>query len=134
MPHKDPERNRLSQLRWKQAHPGYHRVANTKYGKSKKGIAKRLVSYKKHVAEHHAKVWAIKAGPCTDCGHTFHPEAMEFDHVRGVKYKNISQLIVQRTSVKRLDEELLKCDLVCANCHRVRTYNRRVAELKSNCG
>ena len=64
-----------------------------------------------------------KEAPCTDCGQEFHPEAMDFDHVRGDKWKNISK--IDRASEKKIREELAKCDLVCANCHRIRTATRR---------
>lgn len=64
-----------------------------------------------------------KRNPCLDCGGTFHLEAMEFDH-RSDKRFEISQ--ARDVSTVRLLEELGKCDLVCANCHRVRTANRRV--------
>jgi 5-methylcytosine-specific restriction endonuclease McrA len=122
MAYKDLEKQRLQRLRYKEK----RNAVGRKYGKSPKGIATRLLSYKKHVAAQRAKVWVIKRGPCADCHQTFHPEAMEFDHVRGEKGKNISRLVVQRTPTKKLDEELAKCDLVCANCHRVRTYERRI--------
>jgi hypothetical protein len=68
---------------------------------------------------------SLKRGPCMDCGGTFHPCAMDFDH-RDSKEKvsNVSELF-SRVSRRKLLEEVAKCDLVCANCHRVRTWNRR---------
>lgn len=66
----------------------------------------------------------LKAEPCTDCGHSFPSDAMDFDHVRGVKVANISDLL--DGSRARLDAELLKCELVCATCHRQREMNRRL--------
>lgn len=58
-----------------------------------------------------------------DCGGEFHPVCMQFDH-RGddKKYKNISKMT--NYSMERIMEEIAKCDLVCANCHALRTYNR----------
>lgn len=66
----------------------------------------------------------LKAAPCTDCGHAFPSDAMDFDHVRGVKVANISDLL--GGSRARLETELLKCELVCATCHRQREMNRRL--------
>lgn len=63
-----------------------------------------------------------ESNPCTDCGEHFHFAAMEFDHVRGEKYTNIARMKMMSRS--RILEEIEKCELVCANCHRVRTYNR----------
>lgn len=60
--------------------------------------------------------------PCMDCGNKFPPVCMDFDHVRGEKVSDIS-LIVNR-SLNTILEEIAKCDLVCSNCHRIRTYNR----------
>lgn len=74
---------------------------------------------------------ARKAQGCQDCKGYFHPEAMEFDHVRGVKRDNISTLVSSgKVSVETLEAELAKCELVCANCHRVRSYNRRASVTK----
>jgi 5-methylcytosine-specific restriction endonuclease McrA len=64
-----------------------------------------------------------KRSPCTDCGLTFHPVAMDFDHVRGQKLFSISDGW-HRTREEVL-QELSKCDLVCANCHRLRTIQRQ---------
>lgn len=66
----------------------------------------------------------LKKGPCKDCGGTFDPVCMDFDHRPGeVKTANISAC--KTRSVKRLLEEIAKCDLVCANCHRLRTFRAR---------
>jgi lysyl-tRNA synthetase class I len=53
---------------------------------------------------------------------------MDFDHVRGVKHKNVAELI-NTLSKKKIDEELAKCEIVCSNCHRIRTHMRKVAKL-----
>ena len=70
----------------------------------------------------------LKAGPCADCGDKFHPAAMDFDHVRGKKAKHISNM--WSWTHDKVLEELKKCELVCANCHRVRTYLRRQEHVK----
>jgi len=67
---------------------------------------------------------SLKAEPCTDCGQYFASDAMDFDHVRGVKVANISDLIQGPRAL--LDAELLKCELVCASCHRQRELHRRL--------
>ena len=72
-----------------------------------------------------ARMAEERAKGCMDCGGHFHPHAMEFDHVRGEKWKTISLLAGGgRCSLERFEEELAKCDVVCANCHRVRTFER----------
>jgi hypothetical protein len=66
----------------------------------------------------------VKNHPCVDCGGEFHHAAMDFDHVRGDKDFCISNAMRGQFSMKRLKNELRKCELVCSNCHRVRTYKR----------
>lgn len=68
-------------------------------------------------------VTAAKERPCTDCYGVFHPFVMDLDHVRGSKSFNCSKV---SHSIDRVLEEIAKCDVVCANCHRIRTYNRMV--------
>lgn len=72
------------------------------------------------------KIRELKDKPCVDCGGRFHFSAMQFDHVRGTKSFNISRA---SRSVKNLMLEAEKCEVVCANCHAVRTYKRRHGEL-----
>lgn len=60
-----------------------------------------------------------------DCGIIYPPYVMDFDHKEGQKKLNsVARLVHNGWSKKRLLEEMVKCDLVCANCHRVRTYKR----------
>lgn len=66
----------------------------------------------------------LKRKPCVDCGGEFPPVAMDFDHRDGEqKIGNIS-LLVNQGSEHALMKEIAKCDLVCSNCHRVRTAIR----------
>lgn len=66
--------------------------------------------------------------PCEDCEIQYPHYIMDFDHVRGVKKFNVSQLSKVK-SMEALLEEIAKCEVVCANCHRHRTSVR--ARLKS---
>ncbi len=60
--------------------------------------------------------------PCADCGQRFPTCAMDFDHVRGEKKMNIAQSVAQTWSMEIFLAELDKCEVVCACCHRIRTY------------
>jgi hypothetical protein len=62
--------------------------------------------------------------PCMDCKVWYPYYMMDFDHVRGTKQANVAELI-NTLSKKRLDEEIAKCEVVCSNCHRARTYERK---------
>lgn len=71
----------------------------------------------------HAMVKSFKDKPCADCGNRFPPECMDFDHVFGKKSFNIAH--GSGHSIEDLLAEILKCEVVCANCHRIRTTTRR---------
>lgn len=73
----------------------------------------------------------MKCVPCMDCGEYYPPFVMDFDHLRN-KTINIADAAVRWTDAKRLLEEIAKCDCVCANCHRVRTYIRRKRMTEAN--
>ncbi len=64
---------------------------------------------------------------CVDCGNT-DPRVFEFDHVRGEKEFDIATAFAKAYSMERITKEISKCDLVCANCHRIRTYERRLSD------
>lgn len=67
---------------------------------------------------------AIKARPCTDCGVSYPSVCMDFDHISDDKENVISQLVHIGSSLKRIQGEIDKCEVVCANCHRIRTSSR----------
>ena len=79
-----------------------------------------------------ARLWALKEGPCADCGQVYPPWVMQFDHVRGTKEGGVSRMAVG-ASLERLMAEVEKCELVCGNCHLNRTYLRK-EELRGAAG
>ena len=50
---------------------------------------------------------------------------MEFDHRDPAEKSQGVTRMVGRASLKRIMAEVAKCDVVCANCHRMRTFVRR---------
>lgn len=58
---------------------------------------------------------------CKDCGIN-DVRVLEFDHLAD-KTASVSSLMNGR-SIKRMIEEIRKCEIVCANCHKIRTYTR----------
>lgn len=63
---------------------------------------------------------------CIDCGED-DPCVLEFDHVRGQKTCAVSVMVGSGWSLSRIMEEVAKCEVRCANCHRRRTFARKVA-------
>lgn len=67
----------------------------------------------------------LKREPCSDCGNRFPPVCMEFDHRDAdMKLDSVSSLVGRGASWDRINLEITKCDLLCANCHRIRTASR----------
>lgn len=64
----------------------------------------------------------LKSAPCMDCGISYPSCVMDFDH-RDPKTKvNIINNFLKSCSKTKLFVEIQKCDLVCSNCHRLRTH------------
>jgi hypothetical protein len=86
-------------------------------------------------AKAYARIAAIirekKDVPCADCKQRFPTCVMDFDHVRGNKSFTIGRAGASKYCTRRVLAEIEKCDVVCANCHRMRTDRRR-QELSAN--
>ena len=106
MPYKDVEKRR--------SYRRYHYSINKEKYKQSKNQTKDKIR---------RIIQQAKSKSCTDCKNSFPYYVMDFDHVRGEKKFNIGESVSCGSS-SRVLEEIEKCDLVCANCHRVRTYNR----------
>jgi hypothetical protein len=63
--------------------------------------------------------------PCTDCKNFFPHYVMQWDHLSDKLY-DVSRAVQDGLSIKTIEAEIAKCELVCANCHCVRTHNRRM--------
>lgn len=85
--------------------------------------------YQKLVDTKRALVLAVKNTPCIDCHNKFHAVCMDFDHIpgRGIKRAIISDLMLGPEKILTLIREINKCEVICANCHRIRTATRREA-------
>ncbi len=78
---------------------------------------------KSHLEEMRKYIINIKNVPCMDCKVSYPSYVMDFDHREGeIKIKEISRLL--NCSKQLIDKEISKCDIVCSNCHRIRTHKR----------
>lgn len=91
------------------------------YEKNKAAQAARNAANRLRNNQH---VRQLKSGPCVDCSRCYPYYVMQFDHVRGEKLSDVSRLASSIVSIARIDAEVAKCDLVCANCHAERTWQR----------
>lgn len=65
---------------------------------------------------------------CVDCGYNAHAVALDFDHLPGTKKTaNVSGLVKVGSYIEVIMDEIAKCEIVCSNCHRVRTHTRRAS-------
>jgi hypothetical protein len=60
---------------------------------------------------------------CSKCGYKNHAAALDFNHVHGDKKFNISQ--DSKVAMDKLLAEIEKCEILCANCHRIHTFENR---------
>jgi hypothetical protein len=75
----------------------------------------------KKYEDRRAQLDVLKNVPCADCGKTFAPYVMDFDHRDSeTKVKDVSQVLMG--SWQNVVSEVAKCDVVCTNCHRIRTW------------
>lgn len=81
-----------------------------------------------------AELVARKGGVCCDCQGVFNPIVYHFDH-RDPFAKVASVLTLARGADRAAFEaELEKCDLVCANCHAIRTSESAEVKAKITAG
>src|SRR5678815_4039911 len=91
---------------------------------AQRGRAARIQRKRAHRDAARAWMDSLKAMPCTDCGQVFPAWVMHWDHLPGYeKLDCIGSMVGSQRRTLVLDE-LKKCELVCANCHAVRTINR----------
>ena len=64
---------------------------------------------------------------CVDCKGSFPHYVLEFDHLPGTKKLGSPSAVGRRYSIQKAIEEADKCDVVCSNCHSIRTWNRLTA-------
>ena len=85
--------------------------------RKQKQIERSSINKKKKTEENRIHIVKAFESGCMDCG-TKDMRVLEFDH-RGDKVANIASMV--GWSTKRLTDEIAKCDVVCANCHKIRT-------------
>jgi hypothetical protein len=108
MPYKDPERQREAQKR-------YYEAKKAKY----------LSQSRAQRQENIQKLNTLKeANPCVDCKVSYPYYVMHFDHIgTAEKAGNVSTML-RNFGWGKVLKEIQKCELVCANCHAIRTWKR----------
>lgn len=68
---------------------------------------------------------------CVDCGYKKNAYALQFDHVGNDKKSGVSDLICRDYGWATIMKEIEKCEIVCANCHAIRTKERGQHSVRS---
>ena len=111
----------LKQLRQKRAVSGFKAYKSRWYSENRQRILD-------HDAERRDAIRRLirkaKAKPCADCGERYPYYVMDLDHVRGAKVAAVGTML-RYTNIAIVKREIKKCEAVCSNCHRERTYGKR---------
>lgn len=76
--------------------------------------------------EYTSRIRKLKQAPCKDCGRRFPSMVMDFDHRdSSKKVACVSRLVNRVVPWAKILAEIKKCDLICSNCHRIRTWVTR---------
>jgi hypothetical protein len=113
--------------RWDQAHPERRKRIAAAY---RQRNAEKVRAYDRESqvrSRAKRRAWLdeykLKAG-CADCGYRAHPRALDFDHIGTDKVGDVGRMMHSRMAWSIILAEIAKCEVVCANCHRIRTYER----------
>lgn len=93
---------------------------------SKRSECRLCSKIRKSIMRQEAREYVVskKSQPCQDCGISYHPFVMDFDHRESeTKLGNVADM-ASRYHIDTLKSEIDKCDIVCSNCHRQRTWTR----------
>ena len=110
MPYKDPEKQKAAQRMW--------------YERNRESIIENVKERKRKIKAFVLQ-YKLDNSICVDCGISYPPHILDFDHLHDKKFK-ISAAHKSK-SIETIKEEIAKCEIVCANCHRHRTWMRNNA-------
>jgi hypothetical protein len=114
MPYKDIEARRAASRRHYERNREAMIARATQYTRETRA---RISDYLRELKTDH---------PCTDCQLTWPPYVMQFDHIgTAAKAFNVGDFWRGRYSLAAVQAEIAKCELVCANCHAIRTHTRK---------
>jgi hypothetical protein len=108
MPYKDPLAQKAAQKAW--------------YERNKKEVSRR-VRDRRTTRRQYVRDYKLNNSICTDCGISYPPHMLDFDHLFNKRF-TISGKGVKDFGLDAIIEEIKKCEIVCSNCHRHRTYMR----------
>lgn len=116
MPFKDLEKKRAYQREYKRRWYQENKSKHISYVRNREmGMDAWFRKYKETLS-------------CEVCGEN-HPACLEFHHIDPSQKKFSVSARRDRPSLKQLQEEIAKCRVLCANCHRKEHYKQKEKEL-----
>jgi hypothetical protein len=113
MPIKDPEKLKAYKALWHQ-----------------RNKERRTAAIKLRRSQKRQYVHSLKEGvECLDCGVEYPPYVYDFDHLPEFKKEfDLSSTGMRDKTMEQIIAEVAKCELICSNCHRHRTYIRSLKQ------
>lgn len=108
MAYKDPNSQKMASAR-------HYRANKLAYLERNKRYRKEIGNYLNRIKEEQ---------PCADCKTNYPYYVMDFDHVDGAAKEGLVSYFCKTGRIGAMKREILKCEVVCANCHRLRTHAR----------
>lgn len=106
------ERNREYQRKWYLANKELQKQRTAQNKKNNYTITREYIKKLKEKT------------PCADCGKYYPSFVMDFDHKENKEFL-ISRAVSSGThTLEKIKKEIEKCDIVCSNCHRIRTFKK----------
>lgn len=120
--HAQKEAKRANWRRWYRENKAYYNAQPYRKGMNK--------TYRRKLGERARRnrdwIWAYKETHPCKCGYA-HPAALQFHHRDpSTKRFALSEAVWKTKSIENLQQEIDKCDILCANCHAVLHYEERV--------
>ncbi len=104
-----------------------HAASKRHYYANKQDYLDRNKKYRKYIRDYTKKL--KESSPCLDCGVKYPYYVMDFDHLED---KEFSINFLSATGrIAALKKEIQKCEIVCSNCHRIRTHKRAISTRSS---
>lgn len=116
MPYRDPEKQKAAQKMW--------------YERNREVIGKKDLAKKTKIRQF-LDNYKCENSVCVDCDTSYPPHILDFDHLRDKEF-NLKDASAKKVSMETLLAEIDKCEIVCSNCHRHRTYMRSKNKTKQS--
>lgn len=104
----------------------YEKHGRSHYERNKEAYLARNQNKREEIRQY-LRDFKLAAG-CVDCGFNSHYAALDFDHVEA-KTVAPTQMATRLWSYERINKELAKCEVRCANCHRIVTWERAQCDI-----